>query len=151
MRIGRFYAAGDAQALALVLLEPVSFWGGIELETGNIIDRSHPDLGKNVSGRILVMQGGRGSSSSSSVLAEMIHRQKGPAGILLAHPDPILTVGSIVAQTLYGLLCPIVVCTIDGIASGDQVRISRTAARQAQVEVLRIAYLDPTANADSAR
>lgn len=135
MRIGRFYAVGHACALALVLSEPVSFWGGIDVETGNVIDRSHPDLGKSVSGHILVTQGGRGSSSSSSVLAEMIHRHTGPAGILLAHPDPILTVASIVAQTLYGLLCPIVVCTIDGIATGDQVRISRTEAGQAQVDV----------------
>jgi predicted aconitase with swiveling domain len=135
VRIGRFYAVGHAHASALVLSDPVSFWGGIDVETGNVIDRSHPDLGKSVSGRILVMQCGRGSSSSSSVLAEMIHRHSGPAGILLARPDPILTVASIVAHTLYGLICPIVVCIIDGIATGDQVRISSTEGGQAQVEV----------------
>jgi hypothetical protein len=119
----------------LVLSEPVSFWGGIDVATGNIIDRSHPDLGKSVSGRILVMQGGRGSSSSSSVLAEMIHRRTGPAGIVLGRPDPILTVGSIVAQTLYSLPCPIVVCAIDGIATGGRVRISPTEAGQARIDI----------------
>ena len=46
-------------------------------------------------------------------------------------------VASIVAQTLYGLLCPIVVCTIEGIATGDQVRISRTEMGQAEVDVSR--------------
>jgi predicted aconitase with swiveling domain len=142
VRLGRFYAVGHAHALALVLSEPVSFWGGIDVETGVVVERSHPDLGKSVSGRILVMQSGRGSSSSSSVLAEMIHRRTGPVGIVLARPDPILTVASIVAQTLYGLLCPIVVCTIDGIATGDEVRISRTEAGQAQVDVSRITHAD---------
>ena len=88
MRMGRFYAVGHAHALALVLSQPVSFWGGIDVETGNVIDRSHPDLGKSVSGRILVMQGGRGSSSSSSILAEMIHRHTGPAGSCWHVPIP---------------------------------------------------------------
>jgi hypothetical protein len=62
-RLGRFYAVGEAEGPALVLGEPLSFWGGIEAATGRIIDRSHPDLGKCVAGRILVMPSGRGSSS----------------------------------------------------------------------------------------
>lgn len=117
------YAAGDAEAPALVLSQALSFWGGIDVETGRIIDRSHPDLGKSITGRILVMPGGRGSSSSSSVLAETIRRGTGPAGIVLSIPDPILTVGALVAQSLYGLRCPIVVGSIEGIVTGDRVRI----------------------------
>ncbi len=124
IRAARFYAAGEAQAPALVLAEPLSFWGGVDAETGDIIDRSHPDLGGNVAGQILIMPGGRGSSSSSSVLAEAIRRGTAPAGILLARADPILTVGAIVAQSLYNLRCPIVVGAIDGIETGDYVRIS---------------------------
>jgi predicted aconitase with swiveling domain len=136
MRLGRFYAGGEAEAPALVLSEPLSFWGGIEVLTGKIIDHSHPDLGKSVAGQILVMPSGRGSSSSSSVLAETIRRGTAPVGIVLARPDPILTVGSIVAQSLYNLRCPIVVCPIDGIATGDQVRISLVNTGAAQVQVL---------------
>ncbi|MEO6212223.1 MAG: DUF126 domain-containing protein [Vicinamibacterales bacterium] len=119
----RTYAAGEAEGLALVLAEPLSFWGGIDVETGNVIDRSHPDLGRSVTGRVLVMPGARGSSSASAVLAETIRRGTGPAGIILAVADPILTVGAIVAQHLYGRRCPIVVCPIDAIASGDPLRI----------------------------
>lgn len=117
------YAAGDADAPALVLSQALSFWGGIDVETGRIIDRSHADLGKCITGRILIMPGGRGSSSSSSVLAETIRRGTGPAGILLSIPDPILTVGSLVAQSLYGVRCPIAVGSIEGIVTGDRVRI----------------------------
>jgi len=136
-RLGRFYADGEAAAPALVLTEALSFWGGIEVETGSIISRSHPQLGQCVAGRVLVMPGSRGSSSSSSVLAEAVRRGTAPVGILLGSPDPILTVGAIVAQSLYDLRCPIVVCTIDGIATGDSIRISRSQTGEAVIELSR--------------
>lgn len=117
------YAAGDADAPALVLAAPLSFWGGVDVETGRIIDHSHPDLGKAITGVVLVMPGGRGSSSSSSVFAEGIRRGTGPAALVLAIPDPILTVGALVAEALYDIRCPVVVCAIDSIATGDRIRI----------------------------
>ncbi|HXG55572.1 MAG TPA: DUF126 domain-containing protein [Vicinamibacterales bacterium] len=124
--MARAYAAGEADGTALVLAEPLSFWGGIEARTGRIIDHSHPDRGEIVTGRILVMRSGRGSSSASSVLAETIRRGTGPAGIVLAIADPILTVGSLVAHQLYGLRCPLVVCPIDDIRTGDALSITAT-------------------------
>jgi len=122
-RSARAYAAGRAEGTALVLGDPLSFWGGIDSTNGRIIDRSHPDCGRVITGTILVMPGGRGSSSSSAVLAESIRAGSGPAGIVLAIPDPILTVGALVAARLYGLRCPIVVSDIAGIASGDRLSI----------------------------
>ena len=123
VRDGRAYAAGDVDGIALVLSQPLSFWGGIDVSTGRIIDRTHPDVGKCVTGTVLVMPGGRGSSSSSSVLAESLRLGTGPAGIVIALPDPILTVGALVAESLYGVRCPIVVCAIEGFATGGRVRI----------------------------
>ena len=124
IRQGRSYVGGDAEGVALVLDAPLSFWGGVEAETGCIIDASHPQRGACVAGRILVMPGARGSSSSSSVLAEAIRLGTAPRGIVLASPDPILTVGALVARSLYGLSCPIVVCPIEGFATGDRLRIA---------------------------
>lgn len=134
MTTGQAYAAGDAHAAALVLSEPLSFWGGVDVETGCIIDRSHPDLGKSVTGIVLIMPGGRGSSSSSSVLAESIRRGTGPAAIILSRPDPILTVGAIVAASLYAIRCPIVVCSCDGVATGNRVRVRADDSGGARVE-----------------
>ena len=114
---------GSADGNALVLRAPLSFWGGIDSENGTIIDRSHPDLGACVTGRVLVMPGGRGSSSSSSVLAETLRRGTGPAGLVLSTPDPILAVGAIVAESLYGIRCPIVICPTEEIQSGMWLRI----------------------------
>jgi uncharacterized protein len=130
------YAAGEAEGPALVLAETLSLWGGIDVQTGRIIGHAHPDHGQSISGTILVMPGGRGSSSSSSVLAEAIRRGTGPAGIVLAVPDPILTVGALVAQALYGLRCPIVVCDIAGLATGDRIRIRAADTGPARVEVV---------------
>jgi len=135
VRTGRFFVEGAAEGIALVLAAPLSFWGGVAVESGEIIDGSHPDRGRNVAGRILVMAGGRGSSSSSSVLAEAIRRGVAPAAIVLARPDPILTVGALVARELYGLVCPIVVCAINGVASGDRIKIVAMGADVAELHV----------------
>jgi uncharacterized protein len=104
----RVLARGSAKAEALVLRESMSLWGGIDAATGRIIDRRHPDLGRSVAGRILVMPSGRGSSSSSSVLAEAVRAGTGPLGIILGEPDPILALGSVVAALLYGAAIPVV-------------------------------------------
>jgi uncharacterized protein len=135
IRRARAYVAGDVEGEALALASPLSFWGGIEAESGRIIDASHPQCGMSLAGRILVMPCGRGSSSSSSVLAEAIRLGTAPCGIILASPDPILTVGAIVAHSLYDLDCPIVVCAIEGIASGDRVAIRTRADGKAEVEI----------------
>lgn len=122
-RWGSFLVVGQGEGQALVLPQALSFWGGIDAETGEIIDQSHPGVGQNVAGKILVMPSGRGSSSSSSVLAEAIRRGTAPAGILIERPDPILAVGAIVAEFLYEIRMPLVVCEIAGIVSGDRIVI----------------------------
>ena len=105
----RTLVAGTAEGRALVLDEPLSFWGGIDPANGDIIDARHPQHGANVAGRILVMPSGRGSSSSSSVLAEAIRAGTAPAAIILGEADPILALGAIVARELFGTTIPVIV------------------------------------------
>jgi uncharacterized protein len=126
-------ARGAAAGPALVLSEPLSFWGGVDVDTGAIIDHSHPQRGLSVAGRVLVMPGGRGSSSSSAVLAEVIRLGTGPVAIVLGTPDPILTVGALVADFMYGLTCPIAVCGLDGLVTGERVRVQCHADGTAEV------------------
>lgn len=106
----RTLVAGEATGEVLVLDEPLSFWGGIDPATGEIIDVHHPQRGASVTGTILVMPGGRGSSSSSSVLAEAIRAGTAPAAIVLLEPDPIVALGAIVARELYARAVPVVTC-----------------------------------------
>ena len=86
----------------------LSFWGGFDVGTGCIVDRSHPGHGLALTGKILCLPSGRGSSSSSSVLAEAIRRQTAPVAIVLAEEDPVIVTGALVAQLLYELVCPVV-------------------------------------------
>jgi predicted aconitase with swiveling domain len=122
----RALVPGPAAGPALVLTAPLSFWGGVDEVDGTIIDRRHPQAGERVTGTVLVMPSGRGSSSSSSVLAETIRAGTGPAAIVLAEPDGILALGSLVASMLYGTTTPVVVVD-DG--------IYRALATEARVEI----------------
>jgi uncharacterized protein len=99
---------GAASGPVLRLDEPLSFWGGFDSATGTIIDRLHPQRDANVAGRVLMMPGGRGSSSGSATLAEALRLGKGPAAILMLERDAIVVVGAMVAAELYGLACPVV-------------------------------------------
>ena len=68
----RVLVSGRGHGEALVLDEPLSFWGGVDPATGAVIDVHHPQAGSIVAGRVLVLPAGRGSSSSSYVLAEAV-------------------------------------------------------------------------------
>jgi len=99
---------GSAAGEVFVMAEPLSFWGGLDATTGAIIDRWHPQCGAVLTGRVVLMERGRGSSSGSSVLAEAIRAGTGPAAIVLLTRDAIVTVGALVARELYGADCPVV-------------------------------------------
>lgn len=105
----RALTEGRAQGRLLKLDCPLSFWGGIDLETGEIIDASHPQQGVCVAARVLAMSAGRGSSSSSSALVELVRGGVAPSAILLNGFDPILVIGSLVARELYKIDVPIVI------------------------------------------
>ena len=121
---------GRAAGEVLALREPVSFWGGFDVETGRIIDRSHPDRGACLTGRILVMRAARGSSSGSSVLAEAIRLGTAPAAIVLRRRDAILTTGALVAAVLYRRPCPVVVVESDQ----DSARVAAAGRAEGEAE-----------------
>lgn len=136
----RALAPGRAVGLALVLEAPLSFWGGLDPATGLIIDQRHPQCGVSVTGRVLVMPGGRGSSSSSSILAEAIRAGTAPVAIALSEADLIITLGALVAAEMYGHFVPIAVIpgTLYGtIATGDLITID-VGEQQATIEVGRV-------------
>jgi predicted aconitase with swiveling domain len=98
--MGRVLFAGTARGPLLNLSAPLSFWGGIDPKTGDIILGSHPERGRNVKGTILSLPEPIGSSSSSYVMLELIHNGVAPAALLLGQPDAILIVGCLVAREL---------------------------------------------------
>jgi len=107
--IGRPVVAGSGEGVALVSKEALSFWGGVCPRTGRIIDRRHELSGSIVTHRVFVFPQGKGSSTSSAVLMESIRADVAPAAIINLRVDPILALGSIVADELYHQAIPIVV------------------------------------------
>ena len=106
---GQVLVGGEAQGEALVLPEPLSLWGGLDPETGEIIDWRHPLLGQVVTGKVMVLPAGRGSSSASSILLEAVRAGTAPAAIITAEVDAILALGAAVARELYAQSPPVVV------------------------------------------
>ena len=107
--IGKPVVPGSAKGAALVSKEPLSFWGGISPQTGEVVDRRHDLSGSIVTGKVFVFPTGRGSSTSSATLMESIRTGVAPAAIINLSVDPILALGSIVADELYHQTIPIVV------------------------------------------
>lgn len=100
--------AGSGSGELLALDEPLSFWGGTDRTTGMIIDAHHPQRGALLGGRVLLMDASRGSSSSSSVLAEQLRAGVGPRAIVLTARDAIVCLGVLAAAELYGNQIPVV-------------------------------------------
>ena len=99
---GRALVQGTAQSVALTSEEPLSFWGGYDQLTGEIIYRRHPLSGENAAGKILVLPGSRGSSTTAAVLLEAVRQEKAPAVIITLGTDRFLTLAAIVAEEMYG-------------------------------------------------
>jgi predicted aconitase with swiveling domain len=104
---GKTSHPGVAQGEVLLLTEPVSFWGGVD-HHGEIIDVHHAQHKAKMTNKILVMPSGRGSSSATAVLAELIRTGDGPLGIVMLQCDTILVIGALVSAEIYGISMPIV-------------------------------------------
>ena len=93
--------AGEAgEGEALILSAPISFWGGVDPNTGRIADVRHPQHGQSIAGRVLLLPDTIGSYSASAVLLELAHNGKAPAALVLHEPDAILLLGLIVAREM---------------------------------------------------
>ena len=104
---GRSLVPGAAQGALLFADVGLSFWGGVDSATGEVIDRHHPLSGEYLAGCVLAIPSGRGSCTGSSVLMELISNGHAPAALVLAEPDEILTLGVLVAQTIFERSLPV--------------------------------------------
>ena len=131
VRQARPVVAGTAAGPALVLDQGLSFAMGFDVAEGRITDIHSSARGERLTGRVLVMPVGRGSSSASTSFAEALRLGTGPRAIMLLDVDEILVIGAIVARILYAASCPIlVVGETDhaAIRSGDAISIEADGA-----------------------
>src|SRR5215204_948577 len=123
---GKPFIPGSAKGIALVSHEPLSFWGGYDWQSGEIIDRRHPLSGMNAKGKILAIPFTRGSSTTTAVLLEAIRAGTAPSAIITTSTDFFFALASIVADELYTQSIPLVAIPESDFAhlkTGDQIEI----------------------------
>ena len=128
MIAGRPIVEGEADGEALVTSDALSFWGGYDFHTGEIIDKHHPLAGVRAAGRILAVPFSKGSSTTTAVLLEAVRAGTAPAAILTTGADSFFALASIVAGVMYGKSFPVVALTADDFArlrSGERLRVER--------------------------
>jgi predicted aconitase with swiveling domain len=105
---GRAVVEGDAEGEALVTNEALSFWGGYDFHTGEIIDKHHPLAGVRAAGRILAVPFSKGSSTTTAVLLEAVRAGTAPAAIITTGVDSFFALASIVADVMYAKSFPVI-------------------------------------------
>lgn len=95
---GRAIYRGRAEGNALVTTQPISFLGGIDPNTGRVIERGHELLGESVRGRVLVFPYGKGSTVGSYILYRLRKNGMAPSAIINEECETIVAVGAIISE-----------------------------------------------------
>ena len=106
---GTPHVHGSTKGTLLASSLELSFWGGVDHATGEVIDRSHPLCRQHLKDRILAIPGGRGSCSGSATILELIMNGNGPRALIFERTNEILAVGVFIADDLFGRTIPMVV------------------------------------------
>lgn len=104
---GTSFVAGSATATLLAADLELSFWGGVDQTTGEIIDRFHPLSGRFLKDTILAIPGGRGSCGGSIVMLELMLSGLGPKSLIFERLDEIITLGVLVAEEFFDRSAPV--------------------------------------------
>jgi hypothetical protein len=115
---GRIISKGIGEGEALATAQPISFYGGVDPNTGEVIEKGHELQGKNIKGKILVFPNGKGSTVGSYTLYRMKKNGMAPAGIINKECETIVAVGAIISE----IPCVDKV-DISEIKTGDAIRI----------------------------
>ena len=124
---GKVVVPGEAQGVALVANEPLSFWGGYDQKTGEIIDRRHILSGKMAKDKILAIPFSRGSSTTTAVLLDAIRAKTAPAAIITTDTDFFFALASVVADELFSSPLSLVTLNEDDFAklkTNDEIQIT---------------------------
>ena len=116
---GRVIQPGEASGIALVSRAPLGFLGGVDPDTGIVVEPGHDLEGQCVSGRVLVFPTGKGSTVGSYTLYRMARAGTAPVAIVNSESEAIVAVGAIIGDI------PMVDrVDISQIQTGDRVRLS---------------------------
>ena len=115
---GRAIFEGKAEGIALVSSAPMSFYGGVNPDTGEVIERGSELQGQSVRGKVLVFPNGKGSPVGSYVLYRMKKNGVAPCAVVNSKCETIVAVGAIISE----IPCVDMV-DVSKIRSGDRVTV----------------------------
>ena len=121
---GRKVTKGNAEGEAIVSTDGISFYGGVEPETGKVVEKGHPLEGQSVTGKILVFPTGKGSTVGSYTPYDMKKRGTAPAAIINKEIETIVAVGAIISE----IPC-VDKIDIEKIKTGDRVKVDAEAGK----------------------
>ena len=124
---GKVVIHGEARGAALVGNEPLSFWGGYDWKTGEIIDRRHILSGRIAKDKVLAIPFTRGSSTTTAVLLDAIRAKTAPAAIITTETDFFFALASVVADELFSSPLPLVTLNENDFAklrTDDEIQIT---------------------------
>lgn len=100
--------AGQGRGKILTTQQSISFWGGVDPNTGMIIDPRHELFDQSITGQVLAFPYGKGSAAAPLVLLELAKQATAPAAIINIETDPLLVAGPIISKHFYGRSIPVV-------------------------------------------
>ncbi len=115
---GRGIVSGHCKGRALMAKKPISFLGGVDPNTGVIVEKNHDLEGKRLKGAILCFPHGHGSTVGSYVLYALAKKKLAPRAIVNQTADPVVVVGAIIAE-----IPMIDQVDVSQIRSGDEVEV----------------------------
>jgi len=95
---GRIIYGGKAAGEALMTSQGISFFGGVDADTGLIVERGHELEGQSITGKVLIFPTGKGSTVGSYTLYRLKHNELAPAAIINTECETITAVGCIIAE-----------------------------------------------------
>ena len=95
---GRIISRGKGEGEALTTTQPISFYGGVDPNTGEVIEKGHELQGKTVTGKILIFPNGKGSTVVSYTLYRMKKKGTAPTAIINKECETIVAVGAIISE-----------------------------------------------------
>ena len=124
---GRGVAPGRAEGVAAVSRRPFMFAHGIDPKTGEVVDVRSDITGQDISGKVLVFPGGKGSTTGSAWLLEAARLGNAPAAVVTGEAEPVIATAVVLARLVYGVSIPLVdrlqQAPLDSVPEGARVRV----------------------------
>ena len=118
---GKSAFVGVAEGEALVSKQPISFLGGVDPDTGIVIERGHELEGENITGKVLIFPGGKGSTSGSYIIYALAKKGIAPQAMINLVAEPIIVTGAVISKI--PLMDKLEQNPLDVIQNGDWVRV----------------------------